>query len=88
MVKAEGLKNRSDLCTKHLTVERIDAYSDLIGYAYDEERAKSTVPLNFIRSNWTRWLEVSDGRVDRAVAPSEGELLREAKSWFRVLPIH
>ena len=34
--KVAGLENPSDLLTKHLSRERIDHYSDIIGYSYAE----------------------------------------------------
>ena len=73
--KVEGLKNPADLLTKYLLRERVDAFSELIGYECNDGRAKSTVGLNYVAR------DIGDVEM--------GEMHRqEGKHWFRLSASH
>ena len=77
--KVEGLKNPGDLCTKYLSLDRIDTYSDMMGYEYASGRADATADLNMLR-------HVDDVDPEcRARVRSVGSLLKKPVSGFRYL---
>ena len=80
--KVEGLKNPGDLCTKYLSLERIDTYSDMMGYEYASGRADATADLNILRH-----VEDVDQEC-RARVRSVGESSQEASQWLQVSPAH
>ena len=49
--KVAGLERPTELLTKHLTQERIELYSDLIGYTRVWGRASLTSGLHFFKNN-------------------------------------
>ena len=88
MHKVAGLENPADFLTKYLTRERIDAYSDLIGYRFEEGRAQSTAQLHscrgighMVQNNWRP--EVSE-RLDLSSCAEPPE----AKRWQCLSKMH
>ena len=86
--------NRGDLLIKNLCIERIETYSDIIGYVFSEGRASGhRAARGIFRDPKTPGQTLTPGAPDVSVrggppAMSQGENRQEAKHWLQLSRLH